>query len=136
MLRFSIGEVARQMAIRTSAIRYYEEVGLLPAPPRSNGRRIYDESALQRLSLIQFLQKAGFTVAEMQTLLHGFTPDTRPAERWQALAYKKIGEMDEIIAQAQKMKSFLAQGLQCGCLRIEDCVIISEVGCTQPESPL
>jgi MerR family redox-sensitive transcriptional activator SoxR len=73
--------VARRVGIRTSALRYYERVGLLPAPRRVSGRRRYDESTVQMLRLIQLAQGAGFTVAEIQTLLHGFAPDTPPAAR-------------------------------------------------------
>ena len=61
----TIGEVARRAGIRTSAIRYYESVGLLPAPPRMSGRRRYDPSIVQRLAVLHLAQEAGFTMAEI-----------------------------------------------------------------------
>ncbi|MFL5803203.1 MAG: MerR family transcriptional regulator [Roseiflexaceae bacterium] len=123
-----IGEVARRAGIRPSALRYYESIGLMPTPKRVNGRRRYDESTVQMLKVVQLAQQAGFTVAEIQTLLHGFAPDTPPAARWLPLAQHKIAELDALIERAQKMKRILETGLHCGCLRLEDCAIVLERG--------
>lgn len=126
----SIGEVARRVGIRTSALRYYESIGLLPAPKRINGRRRYDEPIVQLLGVLQLAQKAGFSVAEMQTLVHGFEPDTPPAARWKVLARQKMEELDALIQRSQQMKIFLENGLRCNCLRLEDCVV-EWGGCNQ-----
>src|SRR3954454_4514736 len=99
-----IGEVAQRAGIRPSALRYYESIGLLPATKRVNGRRRYDESTVQMLKVVQLAQDAGFSVAEIQTLLHGFAPDTPPAARWQLLARQKLDELDAQIARVQQMK--------------------------------
>jgi MerR family redox-sensitive transcriptional activator SoxR len=131
MDELAIGEVARRAGIRTSALRYYERIGLLPAPKRVNGQRRYDARTVQLLKVIQLAQGAGFTVAEIQTLLHGFTPETPPAARWQPLARKKIAELDALISRAQQMKQVLTTGLNCGCLRLEDCAVVLEQGCCQ-----
>jgi MerR family redox-sensitive transcriptional activator SoxR len=131
MDELAIGEVARRAGIRTSALRYYERIGLLPTPRRVSGRRRYDESTVQLLRVIQLAQGAGFTVAEIQTLLHGFAPDTPPAARWQPLARKKLEELDALILRAQQMKQVLNTGLNCGCLRLEDCAVVLEQGCCQ-----
>jgi MerR family transcriptional regulator, redox-sensitive transcriptional activator SoxR len=128
----SIGAVAAQVGIRTSALRYYESIGLLPAPKRINGRRCYEESILQRLALVQLAQKAGFTMNEIHELLHGFSTETLPAERWQTMAHKKLAEIEQMVARAQQMKQILEMGLRCGCLRLEDCVIVMGMGCQQP----
>ncbi len=130
---YSIGEVATHVGINTSAIRYYESVGLLAAPKRVNGRRIYDESVLQRLALVQLAQKAGFTVQEIGELFHGFAADATPAERWQTMAHKKLAEIAQMMVQAQQMKTLLEMGLRCGCLRLEDCVVVMEMGCQTSE---
>src|SRR5438046_2955038 len=133
MGEFAIGEIARRAGIRPSALRYYESIGLLPQPQRVNGRRRYDESTIQMLRVIQLAQQAGFTVAEVQTLLHGFAPDTPPAVRWQALARAKLSELDTLIERAQHMKHILETGLNCGCLRLEDCVIVVDTQCCQSQ---
>ncbi|HET9221136.1 MAG TPA: MerR family transcriptional regulator [Roseiflexaceae bacterium] len=128
MEELAIGEVARRAGIRPSALRYYESIGLLPAPRRVNGRRRYDQSTVQMLRVVQLAQQAGFTVAEIQTLLHGFAPDTPPAARWQPLAQHKIAELDALIERAQRMKQILETGLNCGCLRLEDCAVALDAG--------
>jgi MerR family transcriptional regulator, redox-sensitive transcriptional activator SoxR len=131
MADLSIGEVARRAGVRPSALRYYESIGLLPAPERVNGRRRYDERILQRLAILQLAQQAGFTMAEIQTLFHGFTPDTPPAARWRTLAAEKMTELDALIERAQRMKQFLKGGLRCNCLQLEDCVINWNAECNQ-----
>ena len=72
----TIGEVARRAGVRASAIRYYEEAGLLEEPERVGGKRRYDEEALRRLALIGGAKRAGFTLGEIRTLLHGFPAGT------------------------------------------------------------
>ncbi len=129
MEELAIGEVARRAGIQPSALRYYESIGLMPAPRRVSGRRRYEESTIQMLRVIQLAQQAGFTVAEIQTLLHGFAPETPPAARWQPLAQQKIAELDGLIERAQQMKRILETGLNCGCLRLEDCAVVLERGC-------
>lgn len=125
----SIGEVAARVGLRTSALRFYESIGLLPAPKRVNGRRCYEESILQRLAILQLAQKAGFTIREIDELFHGFAADAPPAERWQVLADKKLAELDAMIARAQQMKALLEHGLRCNCLRLEECVVVMEREC-------
>jgi MerR family redox-sensitive transcriptional activator SoxR len=124
----AIGEVARRAGINPSALRFYERVGLLPATKRVSGRRRYDSSTVQLLKVVQLAQDAGFTIAEIQTLLHGFTPDTPPAARWQPLAQQKIQELDAMILRMHQMKHVLEVGLNCGCLRLEDCAVALEAG--------
>jgi MerR family redox-sensitive transcriptional activator SoxR len=101
MEEFRIAELAQQAGVRPSALRYYESVGLLPRPKRVNGRRRYDASALQRLSMLQLAQQAGFTIAEIQTPVHGFAPAIPPAARWTALAREKLVQLDAQIERAQ-----------------------------------
>jgi MerR family redox-sensitive transcriptional activator SoxR len=117
----AFGEVARQAGIRTSAIRYYEQAGLLVAPRRASGQRRYDPAILDRLALIRFAQRAGFTVSEIRTLFEGFGADTPMSLRWQSLAREKLEEVDALMDRAQRMRARLGQALACGCLRVEDC---------------
>ena len=117
----TIGDVARRSGLRPSALRYYEEAGLLPAPARVNGRRRYDEGTLERLAVIRMAQAAGFTVAETRALLHGFAPDAPPPARWRELAGKKLPEVEALISHAQGMKRILEAGLRCECVTLADC---------------
>jgi len=126
MEELTIGETARRAGLRPSALRYYERVGLLPAPRRANGRRRYDLSALERLAVIRLAQQAGFTIAETQRLLHGFAPDTPAGARWRPLSRQKIAELDAQIARAERMKLMLAELVRCECVRLEECVASGE----------
>ncbi len=117
----TIGEVARRADMRTSAIRYYEEAGLLPEPERVGGKRRYEEGILRRLALIAGAKRAGFTLGEIRTLLHGFSTGTGAAERWQALASEKLVEVDEAIAQLRETRELLEEALRCECVSLDEC---------------
>jgi len=118
----TITHVARSAGVRPSAIRYYESIGLLPAPARISGRRRYDRGVLQRLAIIATAQQMGFTIAEIETLLHGFGAETPAWARWQTLARDKLPEIDALIDHAQGMKRLLEASLRCECLTLEECV--------------
>jgi MerR family transcriptional regulator, redox-sensitive transcriptional activator SoxR len=117
----SISVVARQAGLQPSAIRYYERVGLLTPPARAQGQRRYDGRVLQQLAVIGIAQQAGFTIAEIKTLLHGFAASTPAAARWRALAERKLLEVDALIARAHEMKRIIEASLNCGSLNLEDC---------------
>jgi MerR family transcriptional regulator, redox-sensitive transcriptional activator SoxR len=95
----SIGEVARRAGLRSSAIRYYEKLGLLPKPPRVGGRRLYDDRVLERLAMVRFAKHVGFSIVEAKLLLDG-VEGRPPTERWKKLAREKAAQVDEFIAQA------------------------------------
>lgn len=126
MQTFGIGEVARKTGITDSTIRYYERIGLLPPCRRVSGKRRYDDTIFQKLSVIRLAQRAGLTIAEIQSLLHDFPADTPPSRRWGALAGAKIAEMDELLQRVQAMKSLLEQTLTCQCPTLDDCARTEE----------
>ena len=121
MKELNIGEVARRAGIASSAIRYYEGEGLLPRAARLNGRRIYNPSIIDRLVLIDLAKRAGFTIAEIKRLLAGFSRRTPPGERWRELAEKKRKQLDERIAEAERMKRLLQVVMRCECPTMDDC---------------
>ncbi len=127
----TIGEIAHQAGLRPSTLRYYESIGLLPAQPRVNGRRQYTPDILQLLAVIRLARQAGFSVAEVRTLLHGFPSNTSPAERWQGLASHKLAEVSQLIANAQRMQDLLKTLLQCDCSQLEDCAADDDAPCGQ-----
>lgn len=118
----TIGEVARRAGMRTSALRYYESVGLLPEPLRVHGgHRRYDPAVLDLLAVLRMAQRAGFTIAEMHMLVAGFSERTPASERWQLLARKKLQEVEVLITHAQQTKRLLEQLLLCACVQLEEC---------------
>ncbi|MCP5058939.1 MAG: MerR family transcriptional regulator [bacterium] len=121
MAELRIGEIAARSGIAASAIRFYESEGLLPNPVRQSGRRVYDESILQRLGLIDLAKRAGFSVAEIKKLMAGFARRTPPAERWRGLTEMKLKQLDQRIAEAEQMKRVLRVVRSCRCPSLEDC---------------
>jgi len=122
MAQLSISEVARQVGLRPSAIRYYEEIGILAAPRRVSGQRRYDEAVLYRLAVLRRAQEAGFTLDEVRQLFFGFSPSTPISQRWKRIAERKMLELDVRLKQIQSMKNFLKK-LQtcCECETVERC---------------
>jgi MerR family redox-sensitive transcriptional activator SoxR len=129
----TISEIAQQAGLRTSAIRYYESVHLLPEPQRVSGQRRYSADILRRLAFIQIAQQAGFTVAEMRILLNELNTEHPLSERWQTLAHKKLGEVEMLVQRAHAMKTLLLGGLRCHCPDIEDCIDCVLINCATPK---
>jgi MerR family redox-sensitive transcriptional activator SoxR len=117
---YSIGEIAQRVGLSTSALRYYETLGLLPTPERASGRRRYDQDTLDRLAMIDVAQRAGFTLREAKTLLDGLHADMPPTDEWRALAQSKLAEVDQLLARAQAMRTLLNTWLECDCLTLDD----------------
>jgi MerR family transcriptional regulator, redox-sensitive transcriptional activator SoxR len=125
MKQLAIGEVAKYAGVQTSAIRYYESIGLLPVPKRVNGYRRYDPSVLKRLGLVQLLRQAGFGIRELQVLFSGLYRDSTASMEWQTLAVEKIAEMDVLIKQTQATKAWLVEALKRECKGIDECITIT-----------
>ncbi len=118
----TIGSLARQAGLRASAVRYYERLGLLPAPLRRSGRRDYDPDAVAHLAVVQFALSAGFTLRDTRTLVGGFSPAVPANARWRALAATKIEEIDEMMARAMTMKGLLQRmSAHCTCDTLVQC---------------
>jgi MerR family transcriptional regulator, redox-sensitive transcriptional activator SoxR len=118
----SIGAVAKRSGLRPSALRYYESVGLLPAARRLHGRRVYHESVFELIAVIRLAQRAGFSVAEIRTLLRGFDSGTPASARWRALAKRKLDDVTAQIEHAREMQRLLEGLLACQCETLEQCV--------------
>lgn len=119
----TIGAIARRAGVATSVIRYYETIGLLPVPTRLNGRRRYDASTVQRLHVIGHAQQSGFTLGEIRELFLGFDVGVPPSVRWEALARRKLADLEAQLARIHAMQDLLHEGIRCGCLTIEQCTI-------------
>lgn len=112
----TIGELSRRSGIAPSAIRYYEEEGLLPPPVRRSGRRVFDDDAAARLQFIRTAKEAGFTLAEIRQLVRTFK-----GERWRRLARRKLEELDLAAERLRVMRRLLTRLLDCGCFDVEEC---------------
>jgi MerR family redox-sensitive transcriptional activator SoxR len=117
----AISDVARVFGLRTSAIRYYEQIGILPPAMRKNGQRRYDNSTLFRLAVVQRAREAGFTLEEIRELFFGFPPGTRPSKRWHQLSQRKIAELRDRMKRLKLMETLLKRVEDCRCDALDEC---------------
>ena len=118
----TIGVLARHAGVRPSAIRYYERLGVMPAPPRRSGRRDYDSGAIAQLAVVQFALAAGFSLRDAKRLMREFSRTTPAHSRWRELAEDRIKELDQVIARATARKGLLQRiTTNCHCNTLTDC---------------
>ncbi|MEU9023723.1 MerR family transcriptional regulator [Actinomadura sp. NPDC048394] len=115
--RLTIGEVADRTGVATSALRYWEEVGLLPEPSRVSGQRRYPPSAVEQVGLILLLRDVGFTLREIKALVGARTS----GGDWRELQRGKLAELDEQIARMQAAREAIAHGLACPHDNVFEC---------------
>ena len=122
MSHLTISDVARQVGLNSSAIRYYEQMGILPPALRISGQRRYDKSAVYRLAVVQRARQAGFSLDEIRMLFFGFQEGTRAEARWRKLADRKLAELDTIAHQIKSLQDLLKRmKAKCHCKTLEMC---------------
>jgi MerR family transcriptional regulator, redox-sensitive transcriptional activator SoxR len=117
----TIGQVAREAGLKTSAIRYYESVGLLPEPRRESGQRRYGDETLRRLRVIDVAKRAGFSLDEARVLLATGNGGPPAHAQLRDLAERKLPEVDELISRAQAMREWLLTASDCNCETLDVC---------------
>lgn len=122
MGQLTISQVAQQIGIQTSAIRYYEQIGLLPPAQRLSGQRRYDSTVLYRLAIVQRARQLGFSLPEIRQLFFGFRDVTRASERWQTLSQRKLEELDYLMDGIKAVRRVLKQLMtKCECETLDQC---------------
>jgi DNA-binding transcriptional MerR regulator len=106
----TIGELAKRTGVATSALRYYEELGLIPAPVRVSGQRRYPTSAVGLVGMILLLRDVGFSLGESKAFL---ASRTQAVDSWRRLTQRKLADLDEQIAKAQTAKKAITHALHC-----------------------
>jgi MerR family redox-sensitive transcriptional activator SoxR len=118
----TIGEVAQRSGIATSALRYYEERGLLRAERNSSGHRRYARAVIRRVAFIVFAQRVGLTLEEVGAELAKLFDDRVPTRAdWAKLSQRWSERIDERIAELERLKSGLGECIGCGCLSLSRC---------------
>ena len=108
--RYTIGEVAEQTGVAPSALRYYEDLGLMPRAPRVSGQRRYRQDAVDLVGMILLLRDVGFSLAEIKALVASRLPS--PGD-WRELALRKLTELDDRISRAEVARIALQHALRC-----------------------
>lgn len=116
--RLTIGELARRTGVAASALRYWEELGLLPAPARVSGQRRYPPSAVELVGVVLLLRDVGFTLREAKEFI---AARSQADDGWRELYLSKLAELDQRIAQAQAARTAIAHGLACPHQDITEC---------------
>jgi MerR family redox-sensitive transcriptional activator SoxR len=123
MGKMRIGKVAQRADVAATTIRCYEREGVLPEPERESGQRVYGPEVLEILGMVKVAQELGFTLEEIKTLLDSFRTPGEPSNLCRELAEQKLRELDELIADARKMKGVLEHGLTCRCTSLQGCYV-------------
>jgi DNA-binding transcriptional MerR regulator len=124
----TIGEVARRAGVATSAIRYYESLGLLPAPDRIGGQRRYREEVLGRLAFIGVAQNAGFSLREVNELVARAAEADDLAVSLRSISRRKLPEVHAAIERAEAMRSWLETASACECATTDECALFPRPG--------
>ena len=118
----TIGEVARRSGVAASALRFYEERGLIASERAGSGHRRYPRPVLRRIAFIVFAQRVGLTLDEIATELARLPPDRAPArDDWSRLSSTWTERIDDRIAELQRLKAGLTECIGCGCLSLDRC---------------
>jgi MerR family redox-sensitive transcriptional activator SoxR len=119
----TIGETARRSGVATSALRFYEERGLITSDRAgSGGHRRYPRPVLRRIAFIVFAQRVGLTLEEIGAELAKLPPDRAPTRRdWAALSSTWSTRIDERIAELERLRAGLTECIGCGCLSLDRC---------------
>jgi MerR family redox-sensitive transcriptional activator SoxR len=121
----TIGQLAAQAGVNTSAIRYYERLGLLPEPQRESGQRRYGRDALRRLQVIDVAKRAGFTLDEAAVLLAS-DGERHVHAQLRDLAQRKLPEVEALIERAQAMHAWLSTASGCTCDTLDVCALFDQ----------
>jgi MerR family redox-sensitive transcriptional activator SoxR len=116
-----IGAVAELSGKRASAIRYYEEIGLLPAPRRIDDRRVYEPAIVRTLAVIDTAQRAGLSLDEIRSLLQASADGGNAIEELRAIAARKLPEVIALIERSRLVRSWLERAARCECPTFDDC---------------
>jgi MerR family redox-sensitive transcriptional activator SoxR len=118
----TISEVSRRSGVAASALRFYEERGLIKSERAGSGHRRYPRAVLRRIAFIVFAQRMGLTLDEVAAELAKL-PENRVPERsdWAKISGSWTMRIDERIAELERLRASLTQCIGCGCLSLQEC---------------
>jgi MerR family redox-sensitive transcriptional activator SoxR len=118
----TIGDVARRSGVAASALRFYEERGLIASERIGSGHRRYRRAVLRRIAFIVYAQRVGLTLEEIGVELEKLPAHRAPTRRdWSRLSRKWTARIEERIAELERLKLGLTECIGCGCLSLDRC---------------
>lgn len=132
----TIGQLAERSGMATSALRYYEKLGLLRSERTAGGQRRYSRATLRRVAFIRAAQRVGLSLDEAGTALDRLPGDRAPSsQEWSAVAESWQSRIDQQIAELEQLKRKLTGCIGCGCLSLARCALYNaddRAGATGP----
>ncbi|WP_018684510.1 redox-sensitive transcriptional activator SoxR [Actinokineospora enzanensis] len=122
----TIGEVADRSGVPHTALRFYEERGLITSERTAGNQRRYPRAVLRRLAFIRTAQRVGLTLEEIHDALDTL-PDKRTPTKmdWSRLSKAWRGELEARIDSLQRLRDNLSSCIGCGCLSLKSCLLIN-----------
>jgi MerR family transcriptional regulator, redox-sensitive transcriptional activator SoxR len=122
----TIGEVSRRSGVAASALRFYEDAGLLTSARSSGGARSYPRAALRRVAVIQAAKAVGMPLADLKTALDALPAGRTPTKAdWERLSRTWRGRLDQRIEELQRLRDGLTSCIGCGCLSLRSCALLN-----------
>jgi DNA-binding transcriptional MerR regulator len=125
-LLLGIGAVAQQTGKSPSAIRFYEQIGLLPPPVRVSGKRRYGADIVRTLAIIETAQRVGLALDEIKDLLSASPGNGAAADRLRDVATRKLPEINALIERSQLVRGWLECAARCECPDLDACPLFDE----------
>lgn len=120
----TITAVSRRSGVASSALRFYEERGLITSERAGSGHRRYPRAVLRRIAFIVFAQRIGLSLDEIAAALAKLPPGRAPGRRdWSRLSSQWTSRIDQRIAELERLKSGLTDCIGCGCLSLDRCAL-------------
>jgi MerR family transcriptional regulator, redox-sensitive transcriptional activator SoxR len=124
MTEITIGELSERSGVASSAIRYYEELGLVRSRRTSGNQRRYDRAVLRRLAFIRTAQRVGLTLEEIEAALTSLPSNRTPTKAdWTRLSRSWRPRIDAQIRQLERLRDTLDSCIGCGCLSLRRCAL-------------
>jgi len=118
----TISQVARRSGVASSALRFYEERGLIASERAGSGHRRFRRPVLRRIAFIVFAQRMGMTLDEIGAELAKLPPERAPGRRdWSRLSRTWTARIDDRIAELERLRAGLTECIGCGCLSLDRC---------------
>lgn len=123
--QLSIGTVADRYGVPATTLRYWEQIGLLPAQERTAGQRRYDRDALRRIKFIRMAKQAGLALEDIKALLAGHVDHSPTFIDWATAARDQLVSLDQRITDLEHLKTTIEGCLTCGCQHAQRCKLLT-----------
>lgn len=121
----AIGTVASRYGVPATTLRYWEQIGVLPAQRRSSGQRRYDRDAIRRLKFIRMAQQAGLSLEDIRAILAGHVDRSPTFSDWASVAKDQLVAIDHRIADLAQLRTTIEGCLTCGCQHAQRCKLLT-----------